>query len=309
MAASNRAAIFAKTHKVLKKHYTAVLPPTDRTVLEHIVYALCLENSHYEPADAVYARLKEEFFDWNELRVSTVAELTAIGKGLPDPSRAMGNVKQFLHSIFESRFSFDLEECRKQNIGKTVKELEGFKGITPFAIGYVVQAGLSGHAIAIDAGLLGVMRVLGAISEAEAAKGNIPGMERAIPKTKGAEFASLVHQLAADYHASPHSPRIRPILLEIDPESKTRLPKRKRQKTEEKQASATKPGKKPAAKKGSDAKKPAKKAPGKKRATPKKAAKKVTNKSATAKKKSAAKKKKATPKTSASRKLSKRKPR
>jgi len=306
MAASNRAAIYTKTHKVLKKHYTPVLPPTDRTVLEHIVYALCLENSHYEPADTVYARLKEEFFDWNELRVSTVAELTAIGKGLPNPSGAMGNVKQFLHSIFESRFSFDLEECRKQNIGKTVKELEGFKGITPFAIGYVVQAGLNGHAIAVDAGLLGVMQVLGAISEAEAAKGNIPGMERAIPKTKGAEFASLVHQLAADYHASPHSPRIRPILLEIDPESKTRLPKRKRQKAEEKEEPAKKPAKKAAPKKASAKKESAaKKKPAKKKAAPKKA----TKKSVPAKKKTAATKKKTTTKASASRKLTKRKPR
>jgi hypothetical protein len=65
-----------------------------------------------------------------------------------------------------------------------------------------------------------------AITEAEYEKHVVPGLERAIPKNKGVEFGSLLHQLAAELVASPYGPTARGILLEIDPEAKQRLPKR-----------------------------------------------------------------------------------
>ena len=74
-------------------------------------------------------------------------------------------------------------------------------------------------------------------------------MERAIPKTSGLEFASLLQQLGADYRATPHSPRVRAILREIDPDCKDRLPKRGSKKVAEDAEEATKQGrasKKPA---------------------------------------------------------------
>jgi hypothetical protein len=51
-------------------------------------------------------------------------------------------------------------------------------------------------------------------------------LERAIPKTKGVEFGSLAHQLGAEMFASPYSPSLHKILLEISPDAKDRLPKR-----------------------------------------------------------------------------------
>jgi hypothetical protein len=47
-----------------------------------------------------------------------------------------------------------------------------------------------------------------------------------VPKKKGVEFASLLHQVGADYHASPFLPQTRAILLEIAPDAQPRLPKR-----------------------------------------------------------------------------------
>jgi hypothetical protein len=48
-------------------------------------------------------------------------------------------------------------------------------------------------------------------------------MERAIPKNKGEEFFSLLHQLGIDLTSSPQSTRVKGILAEIDPEAKERL--------------------------------------------------------------------------------------
>ncbi len=98
--------------------------------------------------------------------------------------------------------------------------------MSEFGLAFVTQNGLSGHAIPISPETREVLRVLGVISDDEANRGKVPGMERAIPKSKGAEFFSLLHQLGIDYAASPHSSRVRAILLEIAPDAKDRLPKR-----------------------------------------------------------------------------------
>jgi endonuclease-3 len=311
MVTPNRGQILNTTFKVLKKHYTAVKPVGERSLLEHLIYSLCLENSPYEKADEVFARLDESFFDWNEVRVTTVTELTEICRGLQDPAATASNVRKSLHGIFESQFSFDLEPLKKENIGKAVKQLEKHDGVTPFAIGYVVQQALGGHAIPIDEGLIQTMLVLGVITPAEAEQKIIPGMERAIPKSKGIEFASLVHQLAADYYASPRSPRVRSVILQIDPEAKARLPKRGAKKVpqEDKQTTVDAEAKPAAAAANSDQDRAAAKP-----AAKKKAAKKPSPPAAPEKKKAAAKQTPEKPpaskkKKSATRSLAKQKPR
>jgi endonuclease-3 len=226
MATPSRTALLTKVHKVLKKHYKPFAPLADRTVLEHLLYGCCLENSPPASADRAYARLVDQFFDWNEVRVSTVRELAEAMESLRDSEEAALRVKSCLQSVFESNYSFDLESLRKQNLGQAIKTLKKYKGTSPFVVGYVVQAALGGHLIPINAGGFQAVHVVGAITPAELADQTAPGMERAITKSKGVEFASLLHQFGVDLSASPYGPGPRKILLEIDPNCKERLPKR-----------------------------------------------------------------------------------
>ena len=301
MSSSNRATKINKIQRVIKKHYKAVSPP-DRPILEHLLYACCLENAAPEQADEAFAKLqKPHFFDWNEVRVTTIAELAEVMSMLPDPKEAANRVRRSLQSLFEAHYSFDLDFFRKQGLGKSVQQLSGLDGVTPFVVAYVTQRGLAGHAIPVNRGALEIMRLLEVISDNEALKYKVPGLERTIAKTKGAEFGSLLQQLGADYHNTPHSPRVRNILIEIDASVKDRLPKRKKpaEKPAKKAAKKT-PEKKTANK---EAEKPAKK-------TAKKAAKKPAKKAAKAK--PSPTKKKATKKAakrSATKKLAKKKPR
>jgi hypothetical protein len=95
----------------------------------------------------------------------------------------------------------------------------------------------------------------------------VPGLERAIAKSKGVEFGSLFHEFGADFSANPYSAAIRDILLQIDPECASRLPKRrverpqlkprepaaKPEKLGKQKESAASSGKPPARKKSADA--------------------------------------------------------
>lgn len=243
MSASNRAALINKIYKVLKKYYKPVKPPDDRTLLEHLLYACCLENASYEAADEAFAKAQQSFFDWNEIRVTTVAELAESLTSLPDPASAAKRLKRCLQSVFEAHYAFDVEFLQKQNLGKAMELLERINGTTPFVVAYVSQHGLGGHSIPASQGALDALEVLGLISDADAKKNHVPGLERTIPKAKGCEFASLLHQLGADFFASPWGHKLRSILTEIEPGAKDRLPKR----TQKAAAAPADPPAKPAA--------------------------------------------------------------
>lgn len=265
MAASNRAAIITKSHKVLKKHYDVQKPPADRTVLEHLLYACLLENALPDQADVAFAKLEESFLDWNEIRVTSVTEMTEALDSLPEKKEAARRLKTSLQSVFETHYQFDIEEFAKEGLGKAQKKLQEFDGVGPFVVSYVTQHALGGHSIPLDQATLNLFQILGVINEKEAAKGSVPGLERAIPKTKGIEYASLVGQLAAELHQSPFSTRVRGIVTDIAADAKDRLPKRKSKKeeaaenAEEKSETKAKPAKKAEPKKTAPKKKAAKK--------------------------------------------------
>ena len=62
--------------------------------------------------------------------------------------------------------------------------------------------------------------VLGIVSEAEAAKGKVSGLERTIPKAKGIEFFNLTHQLAVEFASTPFKPANSREALKNQPECK-----------------------------------------------------------------------------------------
>ena len=295
MSTSNRAGLITKIFKVLKKYYKPAISRQDRPLLEHVLYGCCLENSTAEAVDEVFARLEQNYFDWNEIRVTSIAELSLSMASLSDPSEAARRLKGALHGIFETHYAFDIDALRKQNLGAAVKEFQQLGKLTRFGLAYVTQYGLSGHTIPINRTSLQLLVWLGLISEAEAASHRVPGLERTISKKQGPEFGSLLHQLAVDFAASPFSPRVRNILVEIAPEVKERLPKRAvRKATVKSKKKVAAKGKEKSADKAPAKKKSAAKAAKKKAATKKAATKKVSRKTtgrAATKKKTAAKSK------------------
>lgn len=214
MSTKNRGDRIQLLQKVVTKHFTPVVPPDDRTVLEHLLYACCLEDAPYEAADEAFHRLQESFFDWNEVRVTTVSELRDTLHALHDPSAAAMRIKRCLQSIFETRYSFDLQELVKMNQGKAVQELEKLAGISRFVLAYVTQHAFGGHAIPVSDSIVQVLLATEIVSESEVSKGQTPSLERTISKNKGAEVASCLHQLAVLNLQSPTAKQTRTIMKE-----------------------------------------------------------------------------------------------
>ena len=228
MSNKNRGDRIQLLHKVVKKYYKPVAIPEGRTVLEHLIYACCLEDARYESADEAFHRLQESYFDWNEVRVTTVTELAEVLHNLPDSSAAAVRVKKNLQSIFETRYSFEIEDMVKMNQGKAIQELEKLGGISKFVLGYTIQNSLGGHCIPVSASIMKILIATEIVSEAEAAKGQAPGLERTIAKSKGLEFSSCLHQFAVDCLLQSTSKQIKAMLKEagaVEPAPKKEEPK------------------------------------------------------------------------------------
>jgi endonuclease-3 len=225
MATPSRKTLLAKLHRTLKKYYKPASPP-EYDVLQTAIYACCLENASSEQAHAAMAAIKQMYYDLNEVRVSTVNELAETLAMLPHPRSAAAKIRRILQSVFEKNYSFDLESLRKETRGKAEQALQAIAGMESFQIDYVVQSALGGHVIPIDQGTLDVLRIVGIATDDEVAAKKVAGLDRSVTKTKGVEFASLLHQLGAELVAGPYSPTLHKVLLEINPQCKERLPKK-----------------------------------------------------------------------------------
>jgi endonuclease III len=171
---------------------TASLP-----VLEQFIFALCRENATTEQARQAFESLKARFFDWNEVRVSTIRELEEALVGLPDAEGRAQRLVSFLQEVFEEKFAFELEDLHKKGLKQAAKKLTNYGAANDYVGAWVVQRSLGGHAIPIDAATLRCTRRLGLIeANADDPEAVRATLEHLVPKAKGPQFTDAVSVVA-----------------------------------------------------------------------------------------------------------------
>jgi len=201
-AITSKQQLLTRAQVALKKKYPLPEPePTERTVLEELIYAACRENATAPDADRAYASLRKAFIDWNEVRVSTVQEVADVLRPLPQPGTRAKRIVALLQAVFEERYSYDLSDVLKKGIKDTARKLRFYKeGVNDFAVAWVMQRTLGGHALPLDAATLRVLQRLGIVEpgEPESLEGLRGSLEHVVPKAKGAEFTDLFSQHAKE---------------------------------------------------------------------------------------------------------------
>jgi endonuclease-3 len=174
--------------------------PEARPVLEQFIYGLCRENATRDQADAAYRNLRDRFFDWNEVRVSSTRELEETFAGLTGAEARAQRLVTFLQEVFETTFSFDLESLQKKGLKQAAKQLARYQAANDYVCAWVTQRSLGGHAIPIDAPTLRCARRLGLLEadpeETEAARASL---EHLVPKAKGPQFTDAISNVAEDF--------------------------------------------------------------------------------------------------------------
>jgi len=166
-------------------------------VLEQFIYAVCREGSTRDQAERAFRKLRQDYFDWNEVRVSSTRELEETLADLPDPEVKAQRVVTFLQEVFETTFSFELENLHKKGLKQAAKALGRYQAANDFVCAWVVQHSLGGHAIPLDQPMLRVLRRIGLhegeTDDLEALRGSL---EHVVPKAKGLAFVDAMSQVA-----------------------------------------------------------------------------------------------------------------
>jgi endonuclease-3 len=192
----------------LKKRYQTA-DPESRPVLEQFLYAVCREGTTRELADRVFRGLQQRFFDWNEIRVSAGREIEEALADLPDRQVRAQRLLSILQEVFETTFSFDLESLQKKGLKQAAKQLARYQAANDFAVAWVIQHSLDGHALPLDEPTLRVLKRLRLIdNEQDDPEAIRAGLEHFIPKAKGPLFCDLISALADDlcFEEEPNCP-------------------------------------------------------------------------------------------------------
>lgn len=193
----NKQELLAKVLKLLEKKLPAPAEPAERVVFEELLYSVCRDAATTADADTAFASLKTNFFDWNEVRVSTVPEIADAMADLPGHGVKAQRIVEILQYIFEMYYSFELGDLDKKGLKQAGKQLTRFTGVNDFGVAWVTQRSLGGHAIPLDEPTVRVLKRLhvieGDIDDIESARGTI---EHAVPKANGIAFTEHLSNLA-----------------------------------------------------------------------------------------------------------------
>lgn len=210
MATQSKSQFLTDIHAQLKRRYK---PKPDRaagklTVLEAVIYGICHEDTTREQANQALSRFKDQFFDWNEVRVSPIAEIQETLADIPDAETRAQRIRRFLRQLFEKTYGFTLETLTKKPLKEALKVLAPYEAFSSdYVTATVIQQALGGHAIPVDPS---ARRALGRLGIAEADLSALRSiLERAIPKNRGVEFFELLEELTHDtcLAGEPECPR------------------------------------------------------------------------------------------------------
>lgn len=196
--ASDKQTVCKKLTTALKKRYKAPPDQPDRPVLETMVYAICLENADFEQADAAWERLQEDFFDLNEIRVSSISQLSQSFESLEEPEVRAMYCRNVLQHVFESRYEFEWESIRKKTLDAAARQLNKIKELSAFVRLYTLQHALGGHLIPVDDLSLYSLVWLGLVEPNASYDEAADTMKSVLLKADAPAFCNLLRRLATD---------------------------------------------------------------------------------------------------------------
>jgi endonuclease III len=210
MATQSKVQFLTEVQALLKKRYKFEPAVEKLTILEAVVYGICHEDSTREQANQALSRFKDGFFDWNEVRVSSLEEIQGVLAGMSDAEGRAFRIRRFLRQLFEKTYGFNLEPLTKKPQKESVKALEEYDAFaSDYVLATVTRLALGGHAIPVDATSMRALHRLG-IGDESTDLATLRGtLERAVPKNRGVEFSDLIEELAHDtcVEGGPDCPR------------------------------------------------------------------------------------------------------
>ncbi|HUU81913.1 MAG TPA: hypothetical protein VM243_00290 [Phycisphaerae bacterium] len=170
--------------------------PTDP--LEQLVVALLGWDTSAGNAAKAYRKLTEKMADLNEVRVSSLREISAvIREFVPDAPDCARNISRALGAIFHRENGVTLDSIRGKGRREARQYLDSLEGVTPYAAASVQLWSLGGHAIPVDRRLLETLRREELVDPEATPEVVQSFLERNIPASEARDFCHVMSKFAS----------------------------------------------------------------------------------------------------------------
>lgn len=148
--ASEKQQACKKLMALLHKEYGRSVPKFSMPVLETMLFAACLEDNSWDAAIQGFDRLNKLYFDLNEVRVSSVAEIEETLSGMRNGDWAGLRIRSILRFVFETTYTYDYEKLKRLTNDSAQKRLKKVDNMSPFIRNFTVQHSLGGYLVCLD---------------------------------------------------------------------------------------------------------------------------------------------------------------
>lgn len=197
---SSRQKELKKLYKKLKKRYPddSVVWSRDRKLLEHLVFAVFLENAKREVARDAFDAMERYYIDWNEIRVSTANEIADVVGMTPDAQRVGERLRRLLQWIFDATYKFDLEDLRAKGREAVVEFLKTVPFSTAFMNDYAALFGCGEGTLPLSEGALRALRLLDFVVVSADGREIAPELDGAFEGDEALDFFYALHELGVE---------------------------------------------------------------------------------------------------------------
>jgi len=173
------------------------IPDTNDPIRRLAIAVLGVECGDAE-ADRAIHRLLTTMVDWNEVRVSSVAQVyRALGDRIPHGLDRAGQLLDALQSIYEREHRVSLDRLRGIGRREAREYLEALPGVDEFAAASVMLWCFGGHAIPVSDKLLNSLREAELIHPTATRSEVQAFLERNVNFSQAKEFTVIMRSFAA----------------------------------------------------------------------------------------------------------------
>lgn len=181
------------------------IPEVDDPIRRLAIAILGMECGDAEASRAI-DRIFSTMVDWNEVRVSSVAQVyRAMGDRIPQGLDRTRQLLDALQAIYEREHRVSLDRLRSIGRREARDYLEALPGVGDFAAASVMLWCFGGHAIPVSDKLLSSLREAELVHPTATRAEVQAFLERNVPSAQAKEFAILMRSFAPSKRGSASS--------------------------------------------------------------------------------------------------------
>ena len=200
---SDRANTAQSLLKLLKKRYKHQHKPSP-VLIENLLFAVCLEDSNYTIAESSFNYLKNNFHDWNEVRVSSLNELVTAFPHDPHAAERSRRIVEILQYSFDQFYSFELDALKKKTPEQLEKIVNKFSSFSPFMKASTLQLLVGSHTVPLDQSLHNICRFTGLVDYHTTLEQAAEQLKSIFRKAEVMEHLDYMRDLATDKEIHKH---------------------------------------------------------------------------------------------------------